>query len=143
MAIDFKRPQKNRDPFPLCQRQKKDIEYHFDGFKCKILNRSELRCIGLIRPDEDSPVYKVRIIYRPGVTPKVRVLSPKIELSTKTHVYKGGDLCLFYPPDEPWKESYRIVEKTIPWTAEWIVYYELYLITGKWEGPEAPHEPSS
>jgi hypothetical protein len=33
-------------------------------------------------------------------------------------------------------------QKIIPWIAEWLVYYELYLICGKWLGPEAPHGPN-
>ena len=30
-------------------------------------------------------------------------------------------------------------ETIVPWTAEWIVFYELWKITGEWLGPEAPH----
>jgi len=33
----------------------------------------------------------------------------------------------------------NIHEKIIPWIAEWLVFYELYRICGKWLGPEAPH----
>jgi hypothetical protein len=32
-----------------------------------------------------------------------------------------------------------IHEKIIPWTAEWLVYYEIFKRTGQWIGPEAPH----
>jgi hypothetical protein len=29
----------------------------------------------------------------------------------------------------------------IPWVHEWILYYEIYLITGIWEHPEVKHGP--
>ena len=54
-------------------------------------------------------------------------------------MYANGTLCLYKPTDDPWKPSDNIHEKIIPWTAEWLVFYELYLMCGKWLGPEAPH----
>lgn len=35
--------------------------------------------------------------------------------------------------------SDNLHDKIIPWTAEWLVYYELFKLDGKWLGPEAPH----
>lgn len=124
----------------MCLRQKKNIKRRYECFTSRVINRSKLRCYGAIRPNEGSPLYKVQIDYIPGYTPTVKVLSPDVKMTSKTHVYRGGDLCLFYPKDDPWKEAYLISEKIIPWTSEWLLYYELFLISGKWEGPEAPHE---
>ncbi len=56
-------------------------------------------------------------------------------------MYLNGSLCLFDPRVSPWKGSYNLHETIIPWTAEWLVFYELYKIHGKWLGPEAPHDP--
>jgi hypothetical protein len=33
----------------------------------------------------------------------------------------------------------NIHETIIPWTAEWIVFYEIWRITGQWHGLAAPH----
>ncbi len=33
-----------------------------------------------------------------------------------------------------------IDDTIIPWTAEWLVFYELWKDTGTWQGAEAPHE---
>jgi hypothetical protein len=33
----------------------------------------------------------------------------------------------------------KIHETIIPWTAEWLVFYELWKISGKWMGPAALH----
>jgi len=84
----------------------------------------------------------VKIKYKPGGEPKVWVLQPEIIMSSRTHVYKEGNLCLYFPRDEPWMEGDLISKKIIPWTAEWLIYYELFLITGDWLGPEAPHSPN-
>lgn len=54
-------------------------------------------------------------------------------------MYQDGHLCLYYPMDMVWSSTTSIAEFTIPWTNEWILYYELYKISGVWEGPAAPH----
>ena len=141
MAKRYKKAPKHKDPFPLCYRQKKAIEHSYSCFVCRIVSHSVLRCIGFIKPDTHSPDYEVQIEYRPKSSPTVRILSPKIEMSSNIHVYRDGSLCLYYPPDEKWKETDLISKKIIPWVAEWLLYYEMFLLTGKWEGPEAPHLP--
>ncbi|MFM7852239.1 MAG: hypothetical protein ACKO96_10070 [Flammeovirgaceae bacterium] len=37
-----------------------------------------------------------------------------------------------------WDEKIPIYQFTVPWISEWIVFYEIYKITGKWEGRESP-----
>ena len=64
---------------------------------------------------------------------------PQISPSASRHMYGNGALCLYKPTEHPWKSSDNIHEKIIPWTAEWLVFYELYLMCGKWLGPEAEH----
>jgi hypothetical protein len=54
-------------------------------------------------------------------------------------MYSSGDLCLYDFREQPWMATDNLHEKIIPWVAEWLVYYELFLLTGKWLGPEAPH----
>lgn len=54
-------------------------------------------------------------------------------------MYGDGRLCLYDYREQPWRDGDNIHEKIIPWTAEWLVFYELYLIRGKWLGPEAVH----
>lgn len=69
----------------------------------------------------------------------MRIKEPEIAPSASIHMYGDGTLCLYKPKDDPWKPSDNIHEKIIPWTAEWLVFYELYLMCGKWLGPEAEH----
>lgn len=118
--------------------QKKEIESKFDCFKCEI-KRNTLICTGYLQPTDDVPLCKVLITQKFGKTPKVFILDPKIEYNSKIHMYKDKRLCLFYPKEFKWKKTTSIAEYLIPWTNEWIILFELYKITGEWQGKEAPH----
>lgn len=73
------------------------------------------------------------------IVPKVWVISPKIERNPDIHMYRDESLCLYYPKDFKWTDKLNLHETIVPWTAEWLVFYEQYLKSGRWEGPEAPH----
>ncbi|MEZ4772590.1 MAG: phospholipase D-like domain-containing protein [Bacteroidia bacterium] len=129
----------NKQPrsFGLAYYQKLHIEKNFDFLKCRIENDT-LICTGFLQP-ETCDRYKVRILFRAGHFPQVFILSPNIEPRADIHIYKEGSLCLFYPGDLKWKDITKIAEYTIPWIVEWIVYYELWKLTGEWEGAEKTH----
>ena len=118
--------------------QKALVEKHFPGFKCRFSHR-QWRCQGTIVPSEDCDAYDVGITYSYGGIPQVRIIQPQIVPSSAIHMYGDGTLCLYYPKNDPWKISDDLHQKVIPWTAEWLVFYELYKIQGKWLGPESPH----
>jgi hypothetical protein len=122
-------------------RQKSLIEQHFPCFECHLYG-NRLSCKGKITPSEDCDQYLVRIRYDYEKVPRVEIIEPYIEPSSKIHIYGCGALCLYDPLQIPWRRSHNVHETIIPWTAEWLVYYELYLVCGKWLGPEAPHEPT-
>lgn len=121
--------------------QKLLMRKHFPCFECS-LKGGLLECFGEITPSEECETYRIRIRLVRGLTPKVRVLKPRILPSSKIHTYGNGDLCLYDHRDQPWMSDDNLHEKIVPWTAEWLVYYELFLLTGKWMGPEAPHGDS-
>ena len=118
--------------------QKALIEKHFPCFKCKLSHR-HLECEGFITPSEDCTTYRVAISYEQDGVPRVRIKTPHVIPSASIHMYGNGTLCLYKPTENPWKSSDNIHEKIIPWTAEWLVFYELYLMCDKWLGPEAEH----
>lgn len=124
--------------------QKSRIEKLYNCFSCSVngLTSYELVCRGELQPLDAVDVYKIEIRMRPKRKPVVRILSPKIKQSAIIHMYRDGSLCLYYPYDMVWKISTQIAEYTIPWLIEWILYYEIFKITGKWEGKEAPHFPT-
>jgi len=111
---------------------------HFPRFKCSLKNRC-LQCTGNIIPDEGCNEYTIRIVYHRRGVPKVYIEHPTITPSPAIHTYADGRLCLYDPRVTPWSGKYHLHETIMPWTAEWLVYFELYKIHGEWFGPEAPH----
>lgn len=62
------------------------------------------------------------------------------------HVYshKKQELCLYYPKTHEWDTSYLYVHTIIPWAAEWLLHYELWVCTGIWSGGGIEHnEPKT
>lgn len=100
-------------------------------------------CYGKYQPTPYSPIYKFRIKYNPYVKPPVVTISePQIAYSDDIHMYpKDNSLCLYHKSDLIWDTNkHHLYDTIIPWTIEWIVFYELYLISGVWEHPYVPHK---
>ena len=138
MATIFRSWGKSAEGYRRFVFQKMLMQKYFPAFTCSQGKRC-LTCIGKITPAEGCETYTVKIEYPQGGTPKVRILHPEIVMNSDTHVYKDGSLCLYYPPESPWKTTDNLHEKILPWVAEWLVFYELYLINGVWHGKSAPH----
>ncbi len=118
--------------------QRNLVEKFFPCFNCRSSHRL-LKCEGLITPSIGCATYRIQISYAQAGIPEVRIKDPQITPSATIHMYRNGRLCLYNPEETPWKSSDNLHEKSIPWAAEWLVFYELYLLCGKWLGPEAPH----
>lgn len=84
------------------------------------------------------PEYKVKIIYRGSLQPKVFILSPRLVEHAK-HTYSDGSLCLYHSSNFKWNASKLIAKEILGWTAAWIYFYEYWLQTGKWIAAEVPH----
>jgi hypothetical protein len=102
--------------------------------------------------------YQVRIQYiRPSflddgcwvtggpINPEVWVVSPELEIRSGErrlpHTYlpkarpeSQAPLCLHLWKDGEWSTSDYIAETIVPWTAEWLHFYEGWLVTGTWHG---------
>jgi hypothetical protein len=128
---------KVKNSYGFSHYQKQIIESRYSFLKCKIEN-GILKAKGTFSIP-GSKNYQVRINYQPGLPPMVFIDKPSIEFCSEIHVYSGGNLCLYYPGDQHWKTNTLIADYTIPWIFEWIAYYEIYLFSGKWEGPEVRH----
>jgi hypothetical protein len=99
------------------------------------LTRGTLTWTGEITPTELSRTYLVRIRYRFGATPKVTVIRPTLRTrrgECLPHVYTGDILCVH--EDVDWAPTMSVADTTVPWAAEWLLYYEIWLATGTWEG---------
>ena len=114
---------------------------HFPGFSfTQSPNQGVWR--GELQPQEGGTVYRVRLIYCLRDRPRVHVIAPTL-VSGAPHLYPGGELCLYYPSDGTWHSQRPLATTIVPMTAEWLLFYEWWLESGTWWGPEAPHTPQA
>jgi hypothetical protein len=96
------------------------------------------------RPNPLSQPYKIRLVYRNNEKPQIYVTSGKLgrgKLSKLPHVYSSDEqsLCLHYPSEKSWTPAINIADTIIPWAAEWLYHYEIWLVTGEWNGGGTVH----
>jgi hypothetical protein len=87
-----------------------------------------------LNPAALSRSYRVQVTYDARRPPTVRVLD---ELETREgellpHTYSDDTLCLHEADD--WAPTMSIADTIVPWASEWLVYYEIWLVTGDWYG---------
>jgi hypothetical protein len=90
---------------------------------------------GQLQPTPLSRTYRIEVSYLAGGIPTVRVIDPPLETrpdESLPHVYGNGTLCLHL--DGEWTPTMLIVDTTLPWTAEWLINYEIWKATGVWHG---------
>lgn len=104
------------------------------------------------QPTSISREYSLRLTYRRGDRPEVRVLAPNIpELAAGhgrvPHLYEHSHpvrLCLYLPRAREWGPEMSLAQTVVPWSIDWLFYFEIWLATGEWNGggehplPERP-----
>lgn len=63
---------------------------------------------------------------------------PHLMFNAKDPARSG--FCLFDPAGREWTPADLLAESTIPWAAEWLHFYELWHLCGKWLGRGVGHE---
>lgn len=118
--------------------QDQHIQRKFPNFR---LNKEDKKWVwvGHLQPTPESKKYIVKIEYCP-YKPRVFVLSPKV-LERAPHRYDDYSLCLYHPNDKSFDGQTLISDTIIPWTSEWLFFYEGWIKEGVWWGKEAPHSP--
>ncbi|MBM4090018.1 MAG: hypothetical protein FJ276_11460 [Planctomycetes bacterium] len=99
------------------------------------IKRSQLTWRGRVTPSPLSDTYLVRVTYKIGRRPDVKVLEPALESrdgEKPPHLFPGERLCLCLPGE--WDGGMVMADTTIPWIAEWLLHYEIWLATGEWCG---------
>ena len=121
--------------------QEKLLKIYFPESKTITYMGIRLKWKGYLQPTPFSNLYKVRITYTLGRTPKVYVIEPKKlampEGATKLeHVWnhEKQQLCLFYPDGIQWNRSKLLAQTIVPWASEWLYFYEIWPETGSWKG---------
>jgi hypothetical protein len=97
---------------------------------------------GNLQPSRASRTFTLSLTHDGGdQTPAVTVVHPQLrteEVERLPHVYPGDELCLCYPSE--WNAGKLIAYTIIPWAAEWLLQYEIFVATGSWHG--GGHEPA-
>lgn len=91
-----------------------------------------------------SVQYTVGVRYQHRQRPSVKVLTPMLDTRPDEplpHIFPRNELCLYYQ-DEFIGTEHFIADTVIPWTSEWLYFYEHWMSTGAWLGTEAPHQPA-
>lgn len=131
-------PQSKKGGYASLLREKAHVNQKYTCFECTISSQ-QLICKGYLKVSEEGQEYLVEIRYRFKKAPEVYILNPDIPHQKDIHVYNNGSLCLYDWRDRPWTEHDSVATLLVPWLAEWLVLYELYLLSGFWHGKEAPH----
>jgi hypothetical protein len=118
----------------------------FPQFKMSYVKgeRDTVRWIGEVQPELFGDKYTISISYKDGYHPIVKVLSHDVGKYSK-HLYPQNKLCLYHPYEGEgrWRMNEPISSKIIPLTVLWLIQWEIYRKTGKWNGDEFPHgDPS-
>jgi hypothetical protein len=99
---------------------------------------------GVFRGAYSHPIsgnqYRFEVIVRnPHATPQVFLTDPLVDPKCP-HIYLfDKSLCLYFPPDFHWDQTKLIASTIIPWTICWLYFYDKWLRSGVWYGPESPH----
>lgn len=100
------------------------------------VRRGRLTCTFRLQPSAASGTYTLRLEYRHRRRPRVWVIDPQLTLhpgATRVpHVFGEGDLCLWYPGE--WTDDMLLAHTVVPWAADWLFHYEIWLATGTWTG---------
>ena len=110
----------------------------FPQFRGRVIANSGVVWTGTLRPLDTSTTYQVRVHHTAGEAPKVFVDAPALQKGAP-HRYSDGSLCLSWHKDWSWSPQAVMAETLVPWAAMWLFFYELWIVTGEWLGPEAPH----
>lgn len=116
------------------------MRLRFPQFKVKQAGILDIQFTGTLQVRWDFPVYKVLVHYKGDARPIVKILSPEIS-NGRPHWHSDVDEpCLYKKVDYSWSKRKLIASDIVPWLAGWIYFYEMWLRTGKWLGPEAEHD---
>ena len=122
--------------------QKNCLLQDFPESQAKI-NSGILIWYGKVCPTPISKEYLLKLEYKMGSYPKVWLLNADIKVGEESkiphhyhvdEVEKIIQLCLFKPRRKEWMKHYFISHTIIPWAIEWLYYYEIWNITGVWQG---------
>ena len=122
------------------------VRLHYPEFDSSFADH-QLVLTGPVRPSAMSDEYRVRIEYRWNRIPRVFAIEPEVlpnEFGEEVpHRYTDADhpLCLFHAKGREWSGHDLLSTTIIPWTSEWLFFYEVWRATRVWLGGGIEHAP--
>jgi len=132
-----------KPPVPtLAQRAMELRRIGLPGARAVFCGGKMLRYYFSITPGDNGRLYDCMLEVTPGDQrqPRMFVMKPDlVELAggrRPLHLYDhdgpGFLLCLWWPKNAEWDPRHKLISSYIPWTAEWLWYYEEWVRSGKW-----------
>lgn len=126
----------------LAQRHAELRALGWPGSSLEFLQGRALRFSFKLAPSAMSRVYRCSLKLYPAKSPELFVLDPDPRILAAgrvlPHVYPhsgaGTKLCLWLPRAHQWTAQMRLDETYLPWAAEWLDYFEEWLVTDEWTG---------
>jgi hypothetical protein len=114
----------------------------------KYIRGRELRFSFMVAPTRMSRVYRCLLRVYVAKYPELFVIDPDPKTLAAgrklPHIYPhegaGAKLCLWLPRAGEWSAKMRLSETYLPWAAEWLDYFEEWLVTNEWTGGGAHPE---
>lgn len=118
------------------------------AFPNSIVKRGKFRLWwqGKLKPTALSSEYSIAVKLEYGKVETFVIEPQKLALfegeTSLPHVYSTSKqkLCLFFPDGKEWSKGKLLVDTIIPWTCEWLYFYEIWVLTGAWLGGGTKHE---
>lgn len=114
-----------------------------DGARLVFFSGRALHYQFRLAPSEFGRIYTCELRLTPGAQPpEMFVLDPDLKTladeEALPHIYPskgaGTKLCLWWPKQREWLPQMKLSETYIPWTSEWLWYFEDWLASGAWSG---------
>ena len=114
--------------------QKLHLKKLFPNSDCTI-SHSCLRWTVELTPSPMCKTYKAQLTYKLNKNPVVRIIEPELiipEGRRLPHVFSENRLCLYVEGE--WRGDMLLSNSVALWISEWLLHYEIWLITGEWHG---------
>ena len=104
------------------------------------VKRGVLTWLYTARPSPVGRLYTLLLRLKEAEFPSVIVRAPDLNALASgkkfPHVYgdQPPELCLFRPSKCEWRVTDKLVDTIVPWSVEWLHYFEIWLRTGEWVG---------
>jgi len=95
--------------------------------------------VGEMSPTASGFRYQIKVVCSEKFYPKIFVTNMNFDGNRPEHLYEDNSLCLYLPSSNEYRPEDLVFPKLIDWTALWLYYYEIWLITDEWYGGGISH----